>query len=234
MLPGAAAACLGDMPAKRRGALAAGLQLSVLVRVVRAMRESDGERLLAEMPAKIAGAVRARLDYGAHTVGAAMDPWTTALPENISVGEALKRIANTAHKDAGVYLVVDADLRLRGAVTPAQLLRSNEDVALGSLALAEMPSVPVRAAISGLVDHPVWDSHRVVPVVERDGAVVGALHFRDVGRAATERNDAHLGLDVAGTLGALELGWLSLARLVDIVLAPQRRNGDTRPGDHRD
>lgn len=97
--------------------------------------------------------------------------------EDESVGSVIARIAASRHACVDVVCVTRADGAFVGALRLAELLAAERSATVGSLALRAVAALPDddQEHVAGLAcDHGM----EAVPVVDRDGALVGAVPAR--------------------------------------------------------
>ncbi|HSM07243.1 MAG TPA: CBS domain-containing protein [Longimicrobiales bacterium] len=158
--------------------------------------------------------LRALLAFPPGTAGALMDSRVLAVPEDVTVAEAVRRIRKAPdHVRYNVY-VVDREQRLVGVLNLRELLLADGQKTLASIANRDVLSVLADADRAAVRAHPAWREAHSLPVVDRSGTYLGAIRYRtwrrleDEADAARGRHDttttAALGsLLVTGMVGAM-------------------------------
>jgi magnesium transporter len=115
-----------------------------------------------------------------------MDPEVLALPADVSAGEALDRIrAVPEHARYNVY-VVDRDQRLVGVVNLRELLLARPPDRLDDLMVRKPLHLPAMASRADVLAHPGWKEVHALPVVDEQGAYLGAIRYRTLRRLEEE------------------------------------------------
>ncbi|UCH54134.1 MAG: magnesium transporter, partial [Pseudomonadota bacterium] len=189
--------------------------------------ESRRARLLSEMPAATAMACRLLLRYPEDSVGALADTEVLAVLPSLPVREVLARL-RTARDGVGDFLyLVDEERRLRACLRPASLLHATGTLSVGALEAARVPVLPAQAAPQSVSDHPGWNSHSTLPVVDRDGRLIGALR-QSVLMQSLSHPVAKSETNQPSALAALaDTGWTAVAGLLQAIVGrlPAPRGG---------
>jgi magnesium transporter len=93
------------------------------------LSEKDEEDLLGKLSQEQSQQVGRLLAYSETSAGGLMDPAVVRIPQDVTVGQAIESVrrADLEAHEVGAIFVTDEAGRLRGAVTPAQLLVSAPD-----------------------------------------------------------------------------------------------------------
>lgn len=216
MLPSLAAQNLQEMETDTAAAIVEYMATRESARLLRAMPVKRSELLLGRLDIKVRLQIAKQLKYAGHSVAAQMNPQVFTLPQDITVGDALKRIER--HKgelDAEFYLV-DAQYHLLGAVVTAALLNAGKTQMLSSLMNTQVPRLPAQASVNIVADMPVWLDYQRLPVVEKDGTLIGVLSSAEL-RQATGSDEYESMTRVTG-MSALDLCWTLLSQLLQLIL----------------
>ena len=139
-------------------------------------------RVLNLMPASQQHKVRALLQYNASTAGGMMSPDYIAVPRGTTQAKALERVRVDDVVPTQLLtsvLVIEPDGRLLGCVATVSLLKGNADAPIENANLSparvhvddDLPEIALLMADYNLT---------VVPVVDRDGRLVGAISVDDL------------------------------------------------------
>jgi magnesium transporter len=218
MLPPFVARCLEPLGDELVSALLRAMGPQAGVAVLHYLPEVRRAALLTQLPTAMAMAFRLLLGYPQDTVGAWMDPRVVVLAADTSADAALTRLREAQGEIDAVVFVIGPGQRLLGLVDLAELLRAQSDLPLSKLMRDAPFTLPARASIHGVEEHEGWDDFQILPVVERDQRLVGALDRGVVARALhrSRRVQATAGYDdvLANLAGGYWLGVTSLIQLV--------------------
>jgi len=175
LVPAFAARTLGNVADESVVRLLRRLTTPAAAAVLRHIDEERRARLLTEMPSAMAVACRLLLRYPEDSIGALADTTVMTLLPATPVREVLARL-KSAHDDVGDFLyVVDDERFLRACLRPAALLHVTGTMSVGALDPVRVPRLAAQAAPASVRDHPGWSSFSILPVVDRDGRLIGAL-----------------------------------------------------------
>jgi Mg/Co/Ni transporter MgtE len=139
-------------------------------------------RVLNLMPASQQHKVRALLQYNASTAGGMMSPDYIAVPRGTTQAQALERVRVddvVPSQLLTAVLVIESDGRLLGCVATTSLLKGNGDAPIEKANVSparvhvddELPEIALLMADYNLT---------VVPVIDRDERLVGAISVDDL------------------------------------------------------
>jgi CBS domain-containing protein len=139
-------------------------------------------RILNLMPPSQQHKVRALLQYNASTAGGMMSPDYIAVPRGTTQAQALERVRvddQVPNQLLTSVLVIEPDGRLLGCVATVSLLKGNADAPIEKANLSparvhvddDLPEIALLMADYNLT---------VVPVIDRDGRLVGAISVDDL------------------------------------------------------
>ncbi len=174
--------------------------------------------VLERVPVATAVAVRLLVGYPQEAAGARMDPWTPMLAAHLTVAEALEELKRFDGELGETVFVVNGEHRLLGWVPLGELLRASPRDALERVMRKPAPAVSALTPLSSLAEHPHWQEHRLIAVVERDNRLVGALPQSAVASGGAPRGAAAQGAADAMTLVATSY-WQSAAALMQLAVS---------------
>lgn len=190
-------------------------------------------QLLTRLPVATALAVRMLIGYPKGTCGAGMDPSPLVVSPEATIAEALDQVRQFEGELGDCVLICDSQRRLVGVVGVAELVRAAPRAAVASVMWTPEHTVSALASVGSTVGHPGWEAFHVLPVVEREKRLVGAVHRRMLMKqlsGAAVQVDPPLAAGAAGaywqTLSALTEGVVRALPLVSPV-------GKTRRNDER-
>ena len=170
--------------------------------------------ILSRIPSKHANEIRAHMEYPAESVGSLMDPSAFALPEDLTVEEAIVQIRNKASKDIHDLYVIDRNHTLVGKLSLRDLLLVAPEERLQSVMHQDLPAI-----------HPLENREQIVelfserhlftiPVVDLDGILLGVIRNEDIVKASQEDATADLQTMVGASKDerALSPAWFSVRK----------------------
>ena len=184
-------------------------------RVMQQLAPGRQQQVLAHVPVATSIAIRLLAGYPKGTCGAVMDPWPPVFALHATIAEALEEIRAFQGELGDCLFVANGERRLRGVVPIAHLVQAGAREPLSSVMLAPAHTAAALASVGTVAGHPGWELFHVLPVVEREDRLVGALHRRALvaalaGPAAQAQASA-----VSGAFGAY---WQALSALTEIVV----------------
>jgi magnesium transporter len=198
---------LEQLEPSRAAAILEGLSADERTDVVQQMGEHERRRLLPKLTPDVRAEMERLLQYPEHTAGGIMTTEFVRLDPKMTVAEALKHIRSVAREKESIYAcyVIDpASGRLLGSVSLRDLVMAEMGQAIGDV----MRKKPV--TVNALDDQELVAGKLTkynllaVPVLEKDGSVVGFVTVDDVIHVIREEETEDL-LKMAGVEpGALD------------------------------
>jgi magnesium transporter len=232
LTPSAAAAGLGALELDAAAEILAEAGPSTAALVLARCPENLRHATLAAMTGRMADAVRRLLVHPAHTAGSIMDAMVPAVADDASVGDALDQVRG--HVDHALYYIyiTDRTQRLVGVTTLRQLLQADEETSVLSVMRERPTYVPAHASLTAVVAHPGWRHYHALPVVDREGTLLGVIRYDTARSIERELGQAVRRTNVAQTAGALAqlyaIGTLGMAEWFT-ALSTTRRNKPKGP-----
>jgi len=152
-------------------------------RLVQQLPNGRQRALLARLPVATAVAIRLLIGYPRGTCGAYMNPWPLALTPQTSVAEALEQVRRFEGEIEDCIFVSNGERRLAGVLDLADLIRAAPQEPLSARMRPATHTVSALASAAIAANHPGWEEYRVLPVIERENRLVGALHRRALSAA---------------------------------------------------
>lgn len=218
------------------GPAAAVIQLMGPQAAARVVQQMPNERqlaLLSQVPVGTAIAIRLLVGYPNGTCGACMDPWPLSLSPEMPVAEALEQTRKFDGDLGDCLFVSNGQRRLLGVVSLGELVRAGPREPLSSIMRPVAHTASALASASLIAADPGWDEFHVLPVVERENRLVGALHRRTL-RAALAAPGARSQPTLAS--GVFVAYWQTLSALTEVMigaLPPVPSVADERRNDER-
>jgi magnesium transporter len=218
MTPAAASDCLTLMEPAGAAAIVDRLPTDVAAGLLRRMTDENRTDLLSRLSAGEAGVLRRVLAYPPECAGAFMDPRALAVPDDVTVAEALARIRRAPQHLLYYVYVVDRDCRLAGVLDLRELMLARPGQLLADAMHRPVVSVPAAATRTALVAHPAWRDFHALPVVDRDATFVGAVRYQTLRALEDAAGQRAAGRDAVAAAFALgELYWLGLTGVLEGV-----------------
>ncbi|MCW9048151.1 MAG: hypothetical protein OQK46_08750 [Gammaproteobacteria bacterium] len=222
MVPEKAVACFSIFSDALMAKLVSVLPTISLARIYRLLSSTKQAELLALLSDKSRSKLRRYMAYSPTSAGALLNPVVDLLPENITVADAIRRFENVEHTLAcDIYIVNDAH-KLSGVVELGKLFITSHHILLRDIMKRKTLSIPAHVNASSLLLHPGWKTHRRLPMVERDGTLIGALDYSYLQETLGESDGMLMNDPLENMLSLAGLYWLSLAQLLDSVLGIAR------------
>ena len=202
LLPDSGAALLGQLPIETAAEALSYITSSAAIALLRQCGRELQSDLVARLTPDVRPTIQRALTYPENTAGSLADPQILTLAPDLSVREALGRVSRD-HRRATYYLyVLDRAATLTGVVSLKQLLAADPNARVGTVMSSELVSVSAGSTAEELLSHPNWRTFHTMPVVDRNGAFLGALRYRTL-RMLEEQPQTG---DGPGTLSAALIG----------------------------
>ena len=220
MAPAAVAGCAAAMPGERLAAVMGELPLDAAAAVMHRLAPELHEAVLTCLPVTVETSLRRMLAYGPYTAGALADPLVLALPEDLTVGEGQRRLRVRGEHLLYYIYIVSRDQTLVGVLDLPELMAAPPKDTLAAAMRRDPIRLEASTGFATLAAHPAWQTLDLLPVVDPEGRLVGAIRHM-----AVRRLEAELGLrarseSVLATLvGLSELYWAGLAGMFPRVAA---------------
>jgi magnesium transporter len=216
--PGAAAALLSELDARTAG--------TIVLRLTQEARE----RVYEELPIKLAKALRALTSYGEDRAGGRMDPAVLALPSTTAISEALRELRANPAGALNYCYAVDADGRLVGVAGLRELLGAPRSAALTSVMTPTPVALYADDPLPVVVAHAGWRRHHALPVIDREGRLLGAIRYSAFRALEAELGQKHRASPEGATASAFAelcgIGLGAASRIATITLdAPRSPEG---------
>ncbi|MGH7254332.1 MAG: magnesium transporter [Nitrospirales bacterium] len=159
------------------------------------LRQMDGDMrdaLLSKVSPAVAEDISTFLDYPPESVGSLMDPHVLALPQDLTVEEAIAQLRARAPQDAYDLYVIDRQHLLVGMLSLRDLLLVPPNERLRAIMRPDLPSIHPMENRDRIVE--LFEEQRLftIPVVDLDGRLLGVIRNEDIFRAGQEEATADL------------------------------------------
>ncbi len=211
-----AASTLEQIDAREVAEILSGAPAAAAANLLRRFASAHRDAVLAACPAGIAGAVRAVLAHPARTAGALMDPQVPALPGDVTAGAACAVMRERPDRFKHYVYVVDRAGALVGVTRPIEIFSAAADAPLTTFMRSPVARIAVDDIEVAVLAHPGWARYRSMPVVDRDGRLVGVLRD-DVVQSMQRARAAHGATPISFAVSLAELFWLGLTGVTEGV-----------------
>jgi len=218
MVGRSAADLLCHLPAEHAAETTQALPLDAAASLLRRIDESTRVRILSEMDEQRAAALRSLLEYERGTAGAAMDPDELALPEDLTIGEAIERVMMSPHQVHYNLYIVDREHLLVGVLNLHELFVAPRGEHLSTVMLDPTHKLVATAGYDAIVAHPGWRSVPALPVVDGRGRFLGSLRYRTLRRIERQIEEGRRGRGNPTSQALADLYWTGIAGLVGSML----------------
>jgi magnesium transporter len=206
--------CLKKWPEERLPEILSAIDIHTAALMMRRMEPPDRDRLLARAPEEVTRSLKLLLRYPENTAGALMDPRILALPEDIDVAEACRRIQKYPEYAYYYIYVVNRVDKLLGFLEIRELLIASRQTLLSSVMRPANIRISTRAGLEALMTHPGWRRFYALPVVDDKDILLGILSYQRL-RELEQDTAAKTPNPVLNTAIALgELYWIGAASLI--------------------
>lgn len=171
---GSAAACLQTLPTDRAAFHLGNLSTRLSAALLKLVEPDLRNELLKNLPAATRIQIELVLRQPIHRLGAWIETQILAVRAGTTVEEFRRSISDGAWTDGDIYLV-DEEGRLQGAVPPARLLALKSTLPVDLAARATHSSLRANDTIESALNDPAWDLVDVLPVVDRNGTLLGSI-----------------------------------------------------------
>lgn len=208
--PTPAASSAAAMPDELLASIIDALPLDVAALAMRRVAMDRREAVIGLLRQDRQDPMRRILSYPENTAGALADPLVQALPEDIAVAEAQKRLRGSPlHLFSDVY-VVSRDGRLVGALPIAELMSARPKEMIADLMTREVLRLDAFTDTATVAVHSAWSEADAMPVVDLNGRLVGAIRHIAIRQLAVEGRRPMM----STLVGLSELYWTGLTKIL--------------------
>jgi len=147
-------------------------------RILRRVGDAHRAALLAELPARESRSLQTLLQFPENSAGALMDPDVLALPQDMTVEDALRRVRELPDQARYNIYIVDREQLLVGAINLRELLLSPSDALLAKIMIADPYRIEAHVDRDRIASHPGWKHVHALPVVDEHGCYIGSVRYR--------------------------------------------------------
>lgn len=205
--------CLGHLGDEAAREICARLPLDRTALLLRRAVDIRAESILSGLPDQTAQKLRRLLRHSEGTAAAIADQHAMTLPDDVTVGEARKRLQTSGADVTYDIYVVDRRGRLHGVTDIRRLFRAHARDTIAAIMRTEVVRLSADSDLATVAAHPGWRDFDALPVVDEGGNFLGIVWSRRVRQVlATVVSDGPTGLSLL--IGVADLYWITLAELV--------------------
>lgn len=215
MSPKTAGACLHEMPEFLGTRILHAIPPVAMAHILKVVSPEETRALLARLRIRDRMHIERLLYYPLDAVGAHMESVPFTLPSDLSVGEALRRLRSYPPTLNEIF-VVDRSQRLIGVIDAVTLIKGEAQKSLQVLVRPAPARLSVRTTLTMTRAHPAWQTQRLLPVIEGDGILVGAISYKTVVEA-TQLIGTHTPENadlIDSVLNLAQLYWSALSEFI--------------------
>jgi magnesium transporter len=231
MVPVQAARCVDALAPDLSAEVIAALDVDAGAALLRRASVDARKAVLEALPQPRAQALARLLAHDPGTAGALMDPLVVGVPRELTAAQALARVRADAENAMYYIYVLGSGGELVGVTNQRELMVAAPEEKVSAIMVENPLRIVAHAHAEAVADHPAWQIVHALPVVDRNGAFLGAIRYEVARRVERELGRGRPTADRAATAAALaELYGLSVAGLAEwaaaMVRGPQRSRRD--------
>ena len=196
--------------------------------ILRCIDKERRDELIRQLPKPKSLLIAMTMNYSQQLVGAWMNPDIQPLPVNTTVADARNRIESQSQK-YNIAFTVNSDQTIQGAVSVVDLLQYPDEYTMITTLIQEgVGAISASSRLKRAVHDSRWASSEVLPVVDRQNKLIGAIRFIDLITALNSQEESerqNVGNDEF--LGFTESYYVGLANLVSMTLASNYQNKES-------
>ncbi len=188
--------------------------------ILRCIDKKQRDELIRQLPKPKSLLITMTMNYSQQLVGAWMNPDIQPLPVNATVAEARNRI-ESQNQNYNTAFTVNHDQTIQGCVSVVDLLQYPDRNSLITALIQEgVGAISASSRLKQAINDSRWASIEVLPVVDRQNKLIGAIRFIDLITALNRQEDTQR-QDVSENefLGFTESCYVGMANLVSMTLA---------------
>ena len=176
-------AILEHLTPERSAQIIEGLSADERTDIIQRMNQHDRRRVLTKLSSAVKTEVEHLLQYEEHTAGGIMTTEFVRLDPHMTVGDALKHIRSVAREKESIYacyVLEPTTGRLLGALSLRDLVMAELDQAVSVVMRRKPATVDAHEDQESVANKIAKYNLLAVPVLEKDGSVVGFVTVDDV------------------------------------------------------
>ncbi|KPJ94089.1 MAG: hypothetical protein AMJ53_05965 [Gammaproteobacteria bacterium SG8_11] len=212
-----AAACMALMPLDKKRQVFRQLDIQTSVDIFRYLNAKEKYRLLNQLPFSKRLAIQTVNNYSQYSVGAWMSTDYVFVREDKTVEEVIEYIQGSELQNQDYVYVVNSKRQLVSTIQTSQLLKASLKAHISAIRSISIYDLFARANIQDIAEHEAWKHFKILPVVEHDKRLVGALSYKDL-MTALDKSRFEFNAQTANIGGeALNLFWALFNNFIELL-----------------
>jgi magnesium transporter len=175
-----AALCILSLPMDKKLSMFNQLDTQAAVDIFRYLTSKEKLSLLNQLPLRKRLAIQTLNKYNQNSVGAWMSTDYIAVREDTTIEEVIELIQGSELSNHDYLFVVNAKRQFISVVNTSQLLKAGLKAHISVVRKTSDAWLPARATIQEVAEHQAWKYFTLLPVIEHDKRLVGALSYHDL------------------------------------------------------
>ncbi len=189
LLPEYAARCLKKLPLNLAATYLKEFSSASCLPLIRLISEEKKEAFFAQLPEGQAQKLANQLTYPKNLVGSLMNSSPIEIPYDLTIGEARKLLRRMARKIEPIGFAIDEESSLCGLVYLANFAISKDSLPIQKLIIEDFPKISDRLTLKKAKNLPDWNRFEVLPVVDKNGKLIGSLSQNQLHHALFQIED---------------------------------------------
>ena len=175
-----AAACMPLLPMGNKIQLFRQMDIQTAVDIFRYLNAKEKYRLLNQLPFNKRLAIQTLNRYNKNNVGAWMRTDYLVVGDDKTIEEVIEYVQGSEIQNQDYVFVVSAKKQFVSVINTSQLLKASLKARITAVRTTSNVSLSARATIPEVAEHDAWKRFTMLPVVEYDKRLVGALMYSDL------------------------------------------------------
>lgn len=222
-MPLAAALALAELSPELAATIVQEIEPQAATVIMLRLAGEARERIYGALPKARAGMLRTLTEHGNARAGGRMDPRVPMLPEKLPIADVWSRLRAAPEGALDYVYAVDGELRLSGVVNLRELLAAPATATLADVMIRSPQTLFADDPLEAIAAHPAWKRLHALPVISRDGRLLGALRYSAFRAVEAELGERLAAGDTQLTAALVELfavGVASVTRMAGTTVEP--------------
>jgi magnesium transporter len=167
--------CLEEIEIEQSVKLIENLPINLASTYLRRMQKEKRDLILVKTPNQISKPLTEILYHAQNTAGGLMNPQVPIISEGLNIKEAFEKVKKSKQQSYQYIYVVGDDIKLLGIVKLEDLIIAESKEQIDSVMDKEFPHLFSEVEIQKIFDHPGWLEYNALPVLDREGVLLGEL-----------------------------------------------------------
>lgn len=167
--------------------------VSLIASLLKRMEMAQRKKLLNSVSSDRNAVIKRQLEVLPNTVASIMET-AIVVSRKTTVEDVLQLIKRDTLKEEVYQYVVDLEGVFLGIVRPMALVLARQDESIENLMITDIQSFLKDIPVKSILQHPIWQEFREIPIVDSSGKLLGKLPHRSLlkfadMRGKTSRNE---------------------------------------------